>query len=195
CSSSARRWMDMVKRPLRPWVVTTLAAMLFFAGCGSEVTTNPGETGGTDIVTTAAGGGGAASCYEPDCQRSALLDDGCKAGFFGFACNEVTVTPTDCYFLHPNCINCIDWCCPQEDLQGLPTYTPSTVEAPPGDPPAACTVAPELNWLCAAESKPPRAVHCETEPTKVETGCIDSTYNDADYCTEPGTELPLFCCP
>jgi hypothetical protein len=161
--------------------------------CGNAVVVPEDAAAATG--SGASGGGGDASCYTAECVRFPVLDPECNDGYVGYGCNAITVVPVACYYRSQNCTNCSDWCCPEGGAT-LPAYAPSAVAAPAGIPPAGCTVVPEVNWLCAAQLKPVRAAYCDPEPSFIDTGCIDSAYDDTDTCTTDGDGAPpLFCCP
>jgi hypothetical protein len=110
-------------------------------------------------------------------------------GRVAFFCTSVSIVPRICTFVAPDCVNCIDWCCP-EDIAGEPTYGPKAVDVPSGAPPEGCVESPDRGWICEAQGKPLRAVSCDVAPDHLVTGCLDSAYAD-DFCAP----LPFYCCP
>lgn len=167
-----------------------LTGIAILVGCGSHVTTGSVGAGGSG----AGGGGGAQSCPAEPCIRFPAGDDDCAGGLLAYGCSDITNTPTACSYRISFCNNCIDWCCPA-DLTGLEPFAPAQVLPEAGWPLEGCTEVPGSNWMCQAQDKPLRAVHCGDPPDKDATGCIPSAYADADPCTGEDAETPLYCCP
>lgn len=168
-----------------------LPALLFVSllGCGGKVVVDAASAG-----AGGAGGAGGSStgsdCFTPACGRSPAVDSQCAGpGLVAFYCNAISVVPSICTLVAPDCLNCIDWCCP-ENIAGEPTYGPKAVDVPSGAPPEGCVERPNWGWICEAQSKPPRAVSCDGPPDYLATGCVDSSYPE-DVCAP----LPFYCCP
>jgi hypothetical protein len=134
----------------------------------------------------------AAASAETLCERFPDGDPQCGGGTVAWGCEYLVYVPTACSYRLPWCTNCADWCCPEE-IDGLPTFTASAIDAPAGDPPPGCSEVPSLNWVCVAEDKPSRGVVCPDDPGRPE-GCIDSAYDDGDPNTSIFDKEPLYCC-
>ena len=179
----------MTRRQTR--IFSRLFPLLFVTtlGCGGKVVVDAASggtgTGGSGGAPSIDAGCSAQECYrfpegDGECIDLGLIAYGCKGG--------MTVVPEVCTYRSLGCLNCTDWCCP-EDISSAPTRSPKEVPAPPGAPPEGCSEKPELNWVCEAQSKPTRAVACDVEPAP-QLGCIDSAYNETS-CTH---DL-FYCCP